>query len=149
MKSVFATVGTTSFDDFVQSLCSIPFLSAMAHRRPPGPPSSIQSSCDCNITIQYGRGRCPLSFISHSITGTSTTQETAGDDDSGSIIYIIKESAHDIPNKHSTEVRIRVRWYRFLPSLSAEMERADIILCHAGAGTLLEALAISSSDKSG
>ena len=147
MKSVFATVGTTSFDDFVQALCSIQFLTAMAHRQSPVPPSSIQSLCDCNITIQYGQGRCPLSFISHSMS--SITQETAGDDDSGSIMYII-ETANDIPNKHSTEVRIQVRWYRFLPSLSAEMERADIILCHAGAGTLLEALAISSSDtKSG
>ena len=43
---------------------------------------------------------------------------------------------------------IHIQWYRFLPSLSAEMKRADIILCHAGAGTLLEALSISESSKS-
>jgi hypothetical protein len=44
--------------------------------------------------------------------------------------------------------RVRVRWYRFQPSLSDEMENAELILCHAGAGTLLEALDISSSSKS-
>lgn len=43
------------------------------------------------------------------------------------------------PTEHVT---LHIKWYRFKPSLNVDMERADLILCHAGAGTLLEALSL-------
>jgi hypothetical protein len=49
----------------------------------------------------------------------------------------------DNNNERGSHHRMRVRWNRFLPLLVSEMERADAILCHAGAGALLEALEIS------
>ena len=44
---------------------------------------------------------------------------------------------------------VRVRWYGSRPSLTEDMERADVILCHAGAGTLLEALDVSGRRRGG
>ncbi|KAL3758490.1 hypothetical protein ACHAWU_004333 [Discostella pseudostelligera] len=52
-----------------------------------------------DVTIQYGRGQCPISSIP------------------------------------------------FKPSLTDHMNRADIIICHAGAGTLLEALSLASPSE--
>ena len=216
-KSIFATVGTTSFDDFIQSLCSLPFLTAMAihhlhnaievnetslpsvsypsslhSQSVPLSPSDVsapgqsQSSCltsslsspavvssstsidmqhcdeqpsqhyDMSITIQYGRGQCPYLFLPPTLFDTSTIQRSDDDSDdgSGSIILSIPvlDSTNDAPNTTHSNTKpkqhlyqVQMQWYRFIPSLSAEMERAGIILCHAGAGTLLEALAISSS----
>ena len=113
---------------------------------------------DLSITIQYGRGQCPHFFLPPSLFDTSTIQRSDddSDDDSGSIILSIpvldSTINNDAPNTTNSKIkpqqhlyRVHMQWYRFIPSLSAEMERADIILCHAGAGTLLEALAISSS----
>ena len=53
----------------------------------------------------------------------------------------------DNNNERGSHHRMLVRWYRFLPSLVSEMERVDAILCHAGAGALLEALEISASSS--
>ena len=218
MKSfaVFATVGTTSFDDFVESLCSPPFLTAMAHHhhrhwprrhaavatgtssRSVSPPSSSPSksapssssassaparcgsSCSSSLssslgpdssysspdgtqgssldlTIQYGTGRCPLSFLPPSLLGasvprTSDDGDDGGDDGSGWTVLSIPTMAGAARDETSIDGRsshrVLVRWYRFRPTLAAEMERADAILCHAGAGTLLEALEISASSSS-
>jgi len=219
MKSfaVFATVGTTSFDDFVESLCSPPFLTAMAHHhhrhwprrhaavatgtssRSVSPPSSSPSksapssssassaparcgsSCSSSlssssgpdssyyspdgtegssldVTIQYGTGRCPLSFLPPSLLGASVPR-TSDDDDGGggdgsgwTVLSIPKMAGAARGDGTSIDGRsshrVLVRWYRFRPTLAAEMERADAILCHAGAGTLLEALEISASSSS-
>ena len=197
MKSVFATVGTTSFDDFVRSLCSLPFLTAIAdhhdraHRPPaaasppPGPPlparaspraSSPASSASLasgrrdapedaalDLTIQYGRGRCPRACLPPAFVVASVHE---ADDGSGSLVVAVpvrSTAAADRGDASSAEAhgrtrragaaaarghrRIRVRWYRFRPSLAADMERADVILTHAGAGTLVEALAASSSAR--
>ncbi|KAL7534192.1 hypothetical protein ACHAWF_004750, partial [Thalassiosira exigua] len=222
MKTVvFATVGTTSFDDLVQSLCSLPFLAAMAnyhHREPcrrggtketsspyasppssspspsaslsspasswPGPPSSSCSTSSSSspavalpstswnddyepsleLVIQYGRGVCPLSFLPRSLLDKSKSSYEAGGSDSGSTIISIPVSSWadvgDISNtklpaaletKSDSKPTIqtcRVCWYGFRASLSSDMERADVIICHAGAGTLLEALDILSSNNS-
>jgi len=123
------------------------------------------------LVIQYGRGQCPYSFLPPSLLEASKIQRNENadaDGSSGSILLSIpigSPSDADIRdmqradssttsritnNNKSTPQsfqRVCVRWYRFLPSLSAELERADVILTHAGAGTLLEALDMSSSTK--
>ncbi|KAL7520777.1 hypothetical protein ACHAWX_005488 [Stephanocyclus meneghinianus] len=184
MRRIFATVGTTSFDQFVQSICSLPFLTATIQSRkdvtwrPPSAqsasslqstsvlphpwqlcevhrssksshsiPSSSEysppsSSTDTNeedvveIIIQFGRGRCPLYFLPSVINPTGNGIDGTADDDDDSIS--ITFPFHDA----GTTKRLNIKWYRFKPSLSSDMERADLILCHAGAGTLLEALAL-------
>lgn len=120
------------------------------------------------LAIQYGKGRSPLSFLPPSFVDAADAQRTHDSDDEsscGSITLSIPIEAQlanssirgaDAPGTcngtnnmiNATQIRIRIRWYKFQPSLSTEMQRADIILCHAGAGTLLEALAISNSTQS-
>ena len=91
------------------------------------------------LVIQYGKGTCPLSFIPPSLKRTSIECNAHESDDSGSIILIVPTNNSDGTQQNR---KMHVRWYRFQPSLLQDMKQADIILCHAGAGTLLEALAI-------
>lgn len=153
---VFATVGTTLFNDFVQSLCSLPFLIAMTtyHHHHPRQPDNTSKSCspdkepELELNIQYGMGQCPLNFISPNILKLSSVPIENNRDGSGSIILTISCSVtHDEKSTTMYHHRILVRWYRFTPSLVSEMTRADIILCHAGAGTLLEALDIAAKSS--
>eukprot|EP00985_Skeletonema_marinoi_P022854 scaffold14795_cov140-Skeletonema_marinoi.AAC.14 len=200
---VFATVGTTSFDTLVSSLCSLPSLNTMAreatstyyhlqhrqlmvtpspskHSLSSSPLASAQSStstlpavipleqsCSTSVhsyssyppsssgrgdvthgeddaetlelVIQYGNGTCPLSFIPPSLKRTSVESDEHENNDTGSITLIVPTDNNDGTQQNH---KLRLKWYRFQPSLLQDMERADIILCHAGAGTLLEALAI-------
>mmetsp|Transcript_19670 Transcript_19670/g.32253 ORF Transcript_19670/g.32253 Transcript_19670/m.32253 type:complete len:299 (+) Transcript_19670:96-992(+) len=196
---VFATVGTTSFDALVSSLCSLPSLSTIAgrkatsyhhHRQKTPSPSKhshssspsaseplststlpaaipLEQSCSTSVrsyssyppsssgpgdvlagegeaatlelVIQYGKGTCPLSFIPPSLKRTSVECNVHENDDNGSISLIVPTNNSDGTQQNR---KMHVKWYRFQPSLLQDMERADIILCHAGAGTLLEALAI-------
>lgn len=198
---VFATVGTTSFDTLVSSLCSLPSLSAMAaaaktsqhrlrrtpsqskHSQSSSPlvsaqlststsPVAVPSAQSCStsllscssslpsssgagddsgddnihveLVIQYGTGTCPLSFLPPSLKQCSlgeTDKHEIDDCDEGSTLLLIPTSSNNGTQQYH---RLHMKWYRFQPSLVHDMERADIILCHAGAGTLLEALAITS-----
>jgi UDP-N-acetylglucosamine transferase subunit ALG13 len=186
MKRIFATVGTTSFDPFVESICSMPFLTATLQcryastQKPPSdqPALSLQSTSDqqllwrsCEILhcsksssctqlplgfsqhssstdpdqeteedtvellIQYGRGCCPLQFLPPTIIGGAVQSGTS--DDEGFISVRLP-----IDNGTTKHVTMNIKWYRFKPSLTADMECADLILCHAGAGTLLEAMSL-------
>lgn len=201
---VFATVGTTSFDTLVSSLCSLPSLNAMATRvvaskssllllhhrqKTPSPskhslsssplasaqsststlPLAVPSERSCStsvcsylsyppsssghgdddlnedeaetleLVIQYGKGTCPLSFIPPSLKRTSEENDGHDNDDSGSIVLLVPTNNNESMQQYQ---KLHVKWYRFQPSLLQDMERADVILCHAGAGTLLEALAV-------
>lgn len=73
-------------------------------------------------------------------TGNGIDGTADDDDDSISITFPFHDAG--------TTKRLNVKWYRFKPSLSFDMERADLILCHAGAGTLLEALALPTAKHS-
>ena len=195
MLIIFATVGTTSFDNLVSSLCSQTSLSTMAaeathhlrHRQKTLSPSKhslsssplasaqsstltspvetpLEQSCSTSVRsfssyplsssghgdessftleliIQYGKGKCPLSFIPPSLQDPSVDTNADENDDSGSTTLMI-------PTEDDNNcTRLYVKWYRFQPSLLQDMKRADIILCHAGAGTLMEAMAIRRNQK--
>lgn len=49
------------------------------------------------------------------------------------------------PSVQSSVSHLVVECYDFKPSLQADLNRADWIICHAGAGTLMEALGLASS----
>mmetsp|Transcript_8072 Transcript_8072/g.17489 ORF Transcript_8072/g.17489 Transcript_8072/m.17489 type:complete len:285 (-) Transcript_8072:47-901(-) len=168
MKSIFATVGTTSFDEFVRSLCSVPFLFAMSnhHCRSSLCSSFHEHDLSLELVIQYGRGQCPRSFLPPSLVETSSKTNVDDDDgSSGSVLLSIPTKstpsgediaipstdeqakgrvAHNSKSSIQNFHTVHVSWYGFKPSLSYDMEKADIILTHAGAGTLLEAMRISS-----
>ena len=145
--SIFATVGTTSFDDFVKSLYSLQFLTAMAnhdywassHRGLFG-----DNNPTLDFTIQYGRGQCPISYIPSCLLDKCTPQPPV-DMDEGIIILSIPIKS-SVPTKQTLH-RVQLRYFRFKPSLTDDMDRADIIICHAGAGTLLEALSLTSPSE--
>ncbi|KAL7466650.1 hypothetical protein ACHAXS_006945 [Conticribra weissflogii] len=197
--NIFATVGTTSFDDFIKSLCSIPFILSLSrhlqsrdqqheHRN-----SNFNDVATVELVIQYGKGTCPRQFLEGSVNSfrrqdscpigileiqpsekgeiddenDETASERAGAEVGSMILRISTPSPletsiikggyqRQLPKpkecdstsdgtQRMTTNNIRIRWYSFLPSLSRDMQRADLILTHAGAGTLLEALTLSPS----
>ena len=161
MRRVFATVGTTSFDDFVRSLCSRPFLVAMAESSAGARGDEREDCWSLDLAIQYGRGTSPRAFLPPSLLLDAPAHES--DDGAGAAVLSVPvprgttttgggrggAAGAEAPAGGGTARRreVRLRWYRFRPSLSSEMESADVILTHAGAGTLLEALDIASSAK--
>jgi beta-1,4-N-acetylglucosaminyltransferase len=83
------------------------------------------------ILLQYGRGRCPVHYL------PSRIKEVVGINASeGSVLVSFPMEGGD---KKQT---LHIQWYDFKPSLAADLTNADLILCHAGAGTLLEALSL-------
>lgn len=96
-KTVFVTVGTTLFEELIESTTTEQALDWMETQYNVG-----------TLIVQYGKGREPQ--ISQQAT---------------------------IRRKHS---KLKIEVYDFKASLQADMLRADLILSHAGAGTVMEAL---------
>eukprot|EP00536_Pseudo-nitzschia_multiseries_P007688 jgi/Psemu1/305141/fgenesh1_kg.183_\ len=46
----------------------------------------------------------------------------------------------ELPSSSSSPLKIKIETYDFRPSLLEDMERADLVLSHAGAGTVMEVL---------
>lgn len=69
-----------------------------------------------NLIIQYGKGQKP--------TTTTATLDHHDDDDDDAITMMLKNA----------------RCYDFASSLQEDMQQADLIISHAGAGTVMEAL---------
>ncbi|XP_053487490.1 UDP-N-acetylglucosamine transferase subunit ALG13 homolog [Ictalurus furcatus] len=90
MKTVFVTVGTTSFDDLIVSLTSEEVVKALIHRG------------YTDLVLQFGRG----SFI---------------------------PDAHSCPG-------LRLEAFRFKESIAENIQSADVVISHAGAGSCLEVL---------
>ncbi|XP_077388355.1 UDP-N-acetylglucosamine transferase subunit ALG13 isoform X2 [Festucalex cinctus] len=90
MKTVFVTVGTTSFDDLIEEITSAEAVKALKCRGYE------------HLVLQVGRG----SFV---------------------------------PDPHNF-AHIAMEVFRFKDSIAKDMEQADLIISHAGAGSCLEAL---------
>ncbi|XP_033370019.1 UDP-N-acetylglucosamine transferase subunit ALG13 homolog isoform X1 [Parus major] len=91
MKSVFVTVGTTSFDELIAAAGSPPALQA------------LQSRGYQKLVLQVGRGSLPQA-------------------------------------QPSSSSAVAVEVFRFKDSLAEELQRADLVISHAGAGSCLETL---------
>ncbi|XP_058703825.1 putative bifunctional UDP-N-acetylglucosamine transferase and deubiquitinase ALG13 [Poecile atricapillus] len=91
MKSVFVTVGTTSFDELIAAAGSPPALQALRSR-------GYQK-----LVLQVGRGALPQA-------------------------------------QPSSSSAVAVEVFRFKDSLAEELQRADLVISHAGAGSCLETL---------
>ena len=112
---------------------------------------SIDGNQHCSMTCLEMKGR---------VRSEEAIAKLVSSDGSGLIVLLIPthrarrrdgaasdydDDDDDNNNERGSHHRMLVRWNRFLPLLVSEMERADAILCHAGAGALLEALEISAS----
>ncbi|XP_056347462.1 UDP-N-acetylglucosamine transferase subunit ALG13 homolog isoform X1 [Oenanthe melanoleuca] len=89
MKSVFVTVGTTSFDELIATARSPPALQA------------LHSRGYHRLVLQVGRGSLP---------------------------------------QPSSSSAVAVEVFRFKDSLAEELQSADLVISHAGAGSCLETL---------
>ncbi|XP_053811905.1 UDP-N-acetylglucosamine transferase subunit ALG13 homolog isoform X1 [Vidua macroura] len=89
MKSVFVTVGTTSFDELIATARSPPALQA------------LQSRGYQRLVLQVGRGSLP---------------------------------------QPSSSSALAVEVFRFKDSLAEDLQSADLVISHAGAGSCLETL---------
>lgn len=116
-RLVFVTVGTTLFEKLIQTISSnTSFL-------------SLLSSLGYNeLIIQYGKGS-PPSF-SKDIREVSTDAS----DGSDTRYYELFET--------STQALLKITCYRFKPSIREDMQRANLIISHAGAGSIMESLAL-------
>jgi len=73
-----------------------------------------------NLILQYGKGRRP-----------SLPEKYNNDDSSNST--------------NNNKPLLQIEMYTFKPSLADDMERADLIVSHAGAGTVMEVLRMSAT----
>ncbi|KAM9849854.1 UDP-N-acetylglucosamine transferase subunit ALG13 [Aulostomus maculatus] len=90
MKTVFVTVGTTSFDELIENITSSEAVQA------------LKSRGYKRLVLQVGRGDL-------------------------------------LPDSESCP-QLKLEVFRFKDSIAAEMEQADLVISHAGAGSCLEAL---------
>ena len=109
------TVGTTKFDSLVEAISDPQFLAHIS-----------QDDCGAytSLTVQYGRGSVvPFADSKNGLDG-------AADDANSSAVT--KQDANSI--------HVRCDAYQFKPSLRQDMEDADLILSHAGAGSIMEGM---------
>lgn len=127
-RSIFVTVGTTKFDSLVEAISDPQFVSHIS-----------QDDCGAytSLTVQYGRGS--VVPFADSITKTSERSETENEavsnvDDANSSVHVNG---------------MRCDAYQFKPSLRQDMEDADLILSHAGAGSIMEGMELcaAANDK--
>ena len=114
MKSLFVTVGTTLFESLIEAISTPSFLDRIA------------ASGYTHVTIQYGKGAIPSIGSKEGSDPKSMPSSNIG---SGTYI---------------TSSGSSIQWnvYNFKPSLDEDMKNADLIISHAGAGSIMEGLAL-------
>jgi beta-1,4-N-acetylglucosaminyltransferase len=118
---VFVTVGTTRFDKLVSAATSTMALEWMTAQ-----------GYD-TLVVQYGTGVEPQVPEQYTTSGSSTIEAPNHKQDSTNYSYQPQQQGQ-------TTSRLSIQTYRIKPSLEKDMQRADLILSHAGAGTVMEAL---------
>lgn len=119
-KTVFVTVGTTLFDPLIDCVTDSVFLNVIA-----------RLGYD-NLILQFGKGQIP------ELTKTSGGNASSTDENIHDGIYSGKYS-YKPPTLNGT---LTINWeiYRFKSSLEEDMKNADLIISHAGAGSVMEGL---------
>ena len=116
-RSLFVTVGTTKFDSLIEAISDPKFLAHI-------------SRDDCgaytSLTVQYGRGSV-IPFADSKMSEMSHERDGAV---AASSATVAKQDANGM----------RCDAYQFKPSLRQDMEDADLIISHAGAGSIMEGM---------
>jgi len=155
-KRVFITIGTTSFDDLISAILTPQILTLLL------------SLSYTQIHIQYGAGGenfrerleepevQDILFPAAASAGESTTGSAAegeGDSNDGKIIE--RTERMKITGEKSKKVRkaresgiigsaaIEFTCFDFKDDLTNEFAEADLVICHAGSGTILDSLRYS------
>lgn len=127
-RSIFVTVGTTLFDSLIEAVSSCEFLALISRPKFGG---------YTEITIQYGKGRRP-----------QVAGDEEDDDGDGAFDRMVKIRSDDVVDDNLAQRRnVRVRGYRFKPSLESDFRSADLVISHAGAGSIMEGVAACSEDQ--
>jgi UDP-N-acetylglucosamine transferase subunit ALG13 len=111
--TIFVTVGTTLFDDLIESVSDVSFLTSMYElefRR---------------IVIQFGKGVVP-SFVATKAPLSSNNNDAR------------MQGIYTLPSDAQKTLEWEI--YRFKPSLEQDMRDAHWIISHAGAGSIMEGL---------
>ena len=125
VSSVFVTVGTTSFDRLVQvidDVCALEALQKMGYTK---------------CTIQIGRGGyVPRLATKMKVENVNKVAGAEGD------ISTEKQSGADtdVDSRAVLPKGFTFEYYRFKPSLFADINSASLVISHAGAGTIMESL---------
>mmetsp|Transcript_27521 Transcript_27521/g.55516 ORF Transcript_27521/g.55516 Transcript_27521/m.55516 type:complete len:236 (-) Transcript_27521:163-870(-) len=126
-RSIFVTVGTTKFDSLISTVSSSQFLSQI---------SKPECGAYVCIAVQYGRGAV-TPFVSDN-TSTSGVEQISDD------------QQHDSSDDNARLVEgVSCSSYRFKPTLRQDMEAADLIISHAGAGSIMEGLELCCAANGG
>ena len=111
------TVGTTKFDSLIEAILDPNFLAHIP-----------RDDCGAytSLTVQYGRG----SVIPFAGSVVSEMKDETDGAAAANCSAVTKQDAN----------RIRCDAYQFKPSLRQDMEDADLIISHAGAGSIMEGM---------
>ncbi len=121
-RTVFITVGTTLFEPLIECVSNSSFLNAIGR---------LGYS---NLIVQYGKGQIPRLRRANTKKKVHHQGHSDYDDgDTSSGEYICTSNSNDT---------ISIQWevYRFKSSLEEDMKNADLIISHAGAGSVMEGL---------
>ena len=129
-RTCFVTVGTTSFDDLVRAIDSEEFLRMVA-----------KTFGVVRTRVQIGRGAHVPVLGQEVAAGLGVESGGDGVGTKQREGEMNGEGPRDEgETKVQTTARSSLEYYRFAPSLKADMESADIVISHAGAGSIMEAL---------
>ena len=151
-KTIFVTVGTTRFQKLIDAVTSKVSLEWMI------------SNGYTNLILQYGTGYVP-SIIRHKITTTSNNTNasswneiTATTTEQGKMmqqqedrneeeIYFESSQSSSLSSATSSSMKkkkggIYITCYNFKSTLEYDMKRSDLIISHAGAGTVMEGIKV-------
>jgi beta-1,4-N-acetylglucosaminyltransferase len=123
-KTVFVTVGTTLFDPLIEAICTPSFL----HK--------LISHGYTHVIIQYGKGSIP-NIVTAALPNSNSEKKTIPVEDKSQSQSILQGF---YPTTNDTSLGIHWQVYPFKPSLEQDMKNADLILSHAGAGSIMEGL---------
>ncbi|KAJ1532447.1 N-acetylglucosaminyldiphosphodolichol N-acetylglucosaminyltransferase catalytic subunit alg13, partial [Cladochytrium tenue] len=131
---VLVTVGTTRFDDLVAAVASDACLTAL-----------VAAGVD-ELVVQHGACELPASLQRRGANGGDLTLNPPHSDHTGH-----GTNSHPSDNGWTVPVRgadgretaLRVVAFAYKPSIDEDMAAADLIISHAGSGTVLGALAAS------
>jgi beta-1,4-N-acetylglucosaminyltransferase len=118
-RTIFITVGTTLFEALIECVVNPFFLNQIALHG------------FNRVVIQYGKGKTPTIGGSNNNPNGAFQNEIIEGQRKG--IYQVKDT-----NDENSQVEWEI--YRFKSSLEEDMNKADLIISHAGAGSIMEGL---------
>ncbi len=130
-KTIFVTVGTTQFDDLVNVVSSREFL------------ETVQASFGTERVIcQFGTGKEPQATVIETKVSNAFASSLEKQISVNSASTRLKGGKVPV-SKPPSSIGVKtcsLSVFRFLPSISEQIQEADLVIGHCGAGTVIETL---------